>query len=73
MSVVSCRIIFSSSAFHESYLARTLMPVLTLGITGGGGRGFLDKRSNKIAAKIIVNNNKTINIIQLLNKCYEEC
>ena len=29
------------------------MPVLTLGITGGGGRGFLDKRSNKIAAKII--------------------
>ena len=55
--------------FHLINLPRTLLPVLTLGITGGGGRGFLDKRSNKIAMEIIVNDSKMINqlIKQLIN------
>lgn len=40
--------------------ARTVTHVLTLGTTGGGGRGFLDRRSNIIAAIIILNDGNDI-------------
>ena len=51
---------FKNSKFDTKNSARSVMPVLTLGTTGGGGRGFLDRRSNIIAAIIIQNDDNHV-------------